>query len=195
MRLPKTAGREMSHAGINAEDPRNAGIIGHLRPGPVTLEAIVRRLTAVSKGKTDLEIRNRAEQTLKSIQSRPHRPDPPLSQSVDRAPHPWFGLGTHPDLVEALWKLDDLLPERCRWLLWGYPALVHPRSGVVFAAAFGTKGLFLRLPSEVLGNEEVKAFKILGAAPDFGSAVADWRSVRPRASVVEFGPRAYACAH
>jgi hypothetical protein len=139
----------MSHTGIKAEDPRNAGIIEYLRPGPVTRKAIVRRLAAVSKDRTDLEIRNHAAQVLRSIQGRPHRPDPPLSQPVDRAPHPWFVRGTHPDLVEALWKLDDFPPERCRWLLRGYPALVHPRSGVVFAAAIGTKGLFLRLPSEV----------------------------------------------
>ena len=183
----------MSHAGIHAEDPRNAGIIDYLRPAPVTLEVIVRRLTAASKGKTDLEIRSHAEQVLQSIQGRPHRPDAPLSQPVDRAPHPWFGLGTHPDLVEALWKLDDVLPERCRWLLWGYPALVHPQSGVVFAAAFGTKGLVLRLPSEVLGDDATTA-KILATPPDFGSALSDWRSVVPRRSAVDFATRAYAYA-
>jgi hypothetical protein len=183
----------MAHTGIKAEEPRNAGIIEYLKPGPVTLETIVRRLSAVSKGKTDLEIRSHAQQVLESIQSRPHRPDPPLSQPVDHAPHPWLGLGTRPDLVEALWKLDDLLPERCRWLLWGYPALVHPRSGVVFAVAFGTKGLFLRLPSEVLSGEEAEASGILSVPPDFGSALSDWRSVKPP-HTGDLGTRAYGYA-
>jgi hypothetical protein len=189
----------MSHAGIHAEDPRNAGIIDYLRPEPVTLERVIRSLTAASKGKTDkgkidTEIRERAAQVIQSIESKPHRPDPPVSQPVDCAPHPWFGLGTHPDLVEALWKLDDLLPERCRWLLWGYPALVHPRSGVVFAAAFGTIGIVLRLPSEVLADEDAKAPSPLSAPPNSSPALSAWRLVRLWDCLPQLGSRAYAYA-
>jgi hypothetical protein len=185
----------MSHPGINAEDPRNAGIIEYLRPAPVTLESIIRKLTAASSGKTDHEIRKRSEEVLESIRSKPHRPDPPLSQPVDRAPHPWFGLGTHPDLVEALWKLDDSLPERCRWLLWGYPALVHLRSGVVFATAMGTIGLFLRLPGRALSGADAEvASRALAAPPDRGSELSDWHLVRAWDSLAALGMRAYACA-
>ena len=69
----------MSHAGINAEDPRNAGIVEYLKPEPVTLETIARKLAAASKGKTDAEIRAQAEQMLQTIESKPHRSAPPLS--------------------------------------------------------------------------------------------------------------------
>ena len=182
----------MPHAGIDAEDPRNFGIIEYLRPQPVTLESLARKLTAASKGKTAAAVRERAEQILNSIETRPHRPNPPLSQPVDRAPHPWFGLGTHPDLVGALWKLDELLPERCRWLLWGYPALVHPRSGVVFAAAFGTIGLFLRLPPKVVGSAVAEASRT--APADFSSAASDWHLVKSQPTVFDLGPGAYNCA-
>ena len=184
--------KAMSHAGINAEDPRNAGIVGYLKPEPVTLESVVRRLGRVSEDKTDTEIRAQATQLLRTIESKPHRPAPPLSQPVEQAPHPWFGLGTHPDLIEALWKLDGSLPERCRWLLWGYPALVHPRSGVVFGVARGTIGLFLRLPEEVLADEDTKAPATVGPLPDARSALSDWRLIRQWNALAGLGMRAYA---
>ena len=184
----------MSHAGINAEDPRNAGIVEYLKPEPVTLETIARKLAAASKGKTDAEIRAQAEQMLQTIESKPHRSAPPLSQPVEQAPHPWFGLGTHPDLIEALWKLDGSLPERCRWLLWGYPALAHPRSGVVFGIARGTIGLFLRLPKEVLADEDAKTPATVSAPPDASSALSDWRLIRQWNALAGLGMRAYADA-
>ena len=184
----------MSHAGINAEDPRNAGIVEYLKPEPVTLETVARRLAAASKGKTEAEIRARAEQVLQSIESKPHRPDPPLSQPVEQAPDPWFGLGTHPDLIEALWKMDGSLPERCRWLLWGYPALVHPHSGVVFGIARGTIGLFLRLPKEVLADEDAKTPATVSALPDASAALSDWRLIRQWSALASLGARAYAGA-
>ena len=184
----------MSHTGINAEDPRNAGIVEYLKPEPLTLEAIVRKLAAASKGETDAEIRARAEQVLQSIEGKPHRPDSPVSQPVEQAPDPGFGLGTHPDLIDALWKLDGSLPEPCRWLLWGYPALVHPRSGVVFGAARGTIGLFLRLPSDILADEDAKTPATVSVPPDSGSALSDWRLIRQWSALASLGMRAYAYA-
>ena len=60
---------------------------------------------------------------------------------------PYMTLGTHPDLVERLWdQLGGRLPEPCRWVVYGRPALVHPRSGVVFGFAGGTHTYGLRLP-------------------------------------------------
>jgi hypothetical protein len=83
---------------------------------------------------------------LAKIAATPHRPPPPLSQPLDAAPDPWFGLGTHPDIIERLWRIDSALPQTCRWLVWGGPALVHPRTGVIFAVGFGTIGIVVRLP-------------------------------------------------
>ncbi len=49
-------------------------------------------------------------------------------------------LGTHPDVVDRLWDaLNAALPSDCRWLVFDSPALVHPESGVILAAAVGTQ--------------------------------------------------------
>ena len=70
---------------------------------------------------------------MQRIARGPIAPDPRVSKSLDAVSDPWYGLGTHPDVVEALWDMDDSLPQRCRWVFWGGPALVHPETGVVFA--------------------------------------------------------------
>ena len=189
----------MSHRGIDPTDARNAGIVEYFRPKPVTLESIAQKIAAISPGKSRSDIREQARQALERIESNPHRPDPPLSQPVEQAPHPWLGLGTHPDIIEPLWKLDDLLHQRCRWLLWGFPALVRPDSGVVFAAARGTIGIFLRLPPELLASDERavaqgKAKILDDAAHDIGSAGPEWRFLHSMASLAHYGMIAYSDA-
>jgi hypothetical protein len=60
---------------------------------------------------------------------------------------PDMTLGTHPDLVQRLWdELGARLPAPCRWVVYGRPALVHPRTGLVFGFAGGTHTYGLRLP-------------------------------------------------
>jgi hypothetical protein len=65
-----------------------------------------------------------------------------------------MNCGCHPDIVITLWEsINAKLPGDCRALVYGNPALVHPR-GVIFAIGMGTwHGL--RLPS-ALGAEAVK---------------------------------------
>jgi hypothetical protein len=59
----------------------------------------------------------------------------------------WLNLGTHPDLVERLWReMTVSLPEPCQWVVYGGPALVHPRTGIIFGWAGGTHTYGLRLP-------------------------------------------------
>ncbi|HEV3049937.1 MAG TPA: hypothetical protein VGX50_06500, partial [Longimicrobium sp.] len=58
-------------------------------------------------------------------------------------------LGTHPDLLDHFWYgITDGIPdaERCRRIVYGQPALVSPRSGVIFGIAGGTHYYALRLP-------------------------------------------------
>jgi len=63
---------------------------------------------------------------------------------------PYYTLGTHPDLVQRLWdELGKGLPEDCRWIVHGVPALVRPNSGVIFGFAGGTQTYALALPDEV----------------------------------------------
>jgi hypothetical protein len=177
----------MVHVGISPDDPRNAGIIEHLRPKPITIESVVANFAAIAARKSRSELEADAKRVLDLIGSKPHRPSPPLSQPIEKAPHPWFGLNTRPDIFEPLWKLDERLPQRCRGLLWGYPALVHPNSGVVFAVAIGTIGAFLRLSSDALTGEEITF-----AGPHYLSPVGpEWSRLDLRKSLLDYVQRAY----
>ncbi len=71
----------------------------------------------------------------------------PALARPDDVERPYETLGTHPDLVSRLWdELQSALPEDCRAIFYGRPALVHPTTKVVFAFATGTHTYALRLP-------------------------------------------------
>jgi hypothetical protein len=63
-------------------------------------------------------------------------------------------LGTHPDLVEYLWKLAAPLARACACVIdeRSYPLLAHPGNGVIFGLAGGTSTLALRLPEPELAE-------------------------------------------
>jgi preprotein translocase subunit Sss1 len=185
----------MPHCGVTIDDPRNAGVIAYFRPKPVTRESLLRKLTAASAGKPPSDLLNRVERVLE-LARRPSRPDPPLSQSLNEVADPWFGLGTHPDIIEALWKLDDALPQRCRWVLWGRPALVHPDTGIVFAVGFGTIGFVLRLTADILRGADPKRASVIkrgnpGQTYDIASAGPEWRFIALAPSAIEWCGAAY----
>ena len=60
-------------------------------------------------------------------------------------PQPYYNCGCHPDIVERIWDgIGVALPTDCSGLVYGTPALVHPRSAVIFALGIGTQyGLLL----------------------------------------------------
>ena len=61
-----------------------------------------------------------------------------------------LSLGTHPDLVEHLWRtLGGGLPQDCRFVFRAAPVLLRPDTGIVFGLAGGTRTLALRLPGPV----------------------------------------------
>ena len=65
---------------------------------------------------------------------------------------PYWNLGSHPDVVGMLWdKLAAALPEDCRCIVFGSPALVAPRSGILLAKAMGTQSI-LRIPREAMDD-------------------------------------------
>lgn len=89
-----------------------------------------------------LEARARAPRAVSVARAR-------ASASPESLTNPYYGLGTHPDLVERLWdELAVRLPARCRWIVYGSPVLVHPSSGIIFAFAGGTHTYALRLPAK-----------------------------------------------
>src|SRR5439155_24540456 len=62
-----------------------------------------------------------------------------------------YATNTHPDLVERFYQLGQLLPEHSLSTAYGYPVLVAPKSGVIFATATGTDVIAIRLP-DALGE-------------------------------------------
>jgi len=61
-------------------------------------------------------------------------------------PEPYMNSGSHPDIVERLWKqIGAALPEDCRCRVGRTPALAHPRTRLVFGLTMGTQ-YALRLP-------------------------------------------------
>lgn len=65
---------------------------------------------------------------------------------------PYTGAGSHPEIVERVWdEFGGSLPADCRALVYGTPALVEPRSGVVIAMAFGT-AYALRVPARSIAE-------------------------------------------
>lgn len=69
-----------------------------------------------------------------------------LAASPASVRQPYERLGVHPDLVRRLWnELTRDLPESCQWIVYHRPALVSPKSGVIFGFALGTMCYGLRL--------------------------------------------------
>ena len=61
-------------------------------------------------------------------------------QSPGDVANPWMGSGSHPDIVERVWKvLGASIPAECRAIVHGTPALVDPATGLVLAVAIGTQ--------------------------------------------------------
>ena len=83
-------------------------------------------------------------------ESRHARPGTAAVTSPEALERPYDRLGTHPDLVARLWdELGKILPQDCRAVFYGGPALIHPETGVVFGFAGGTHTYALRLPEAV----------------------------------------------
>jgi hypothetical protein len=187
----------MSHRGVAIDDSRNAGITEYFRPKPVTMDSLVGILTkTTAEGKAGAVVRSYAEKVMQRLKHGPAGPEPPLSQSLDEVADPWFGLGTHPDIIERLWKLDNTLPQNCRWVFWGKPSLVHPDTGVVFAAAFGTIGIVLRLSPEAIEAAGSQLSTVVqngkrARAFDIGPAGPEWRFVLPNAAAAQWCRAAY----
>ena len=101
----------------------------------------------------------------------------PACAAPDSYPDPYMELGSHPEIVERVWdQLGGALPVNCRCIVYGTPALVAPRSGIVLAVAFGTQyGLRLleRTVAEALkaGARTVEFNGKVDIQREFGS---DW---------------------
>jgi hypothetical protein len=184
------------HVGVAPDDPRNRAPIAYFKPKPVTADSARASLRQALPHATDGDVEARVERLLQKIATGPIKSDPPLSQSLAEVDDPWYGLGTHPDIIEHMWKLDDTLPRSCRWVFWGGPALVHPQTGVVFAVGFGTIGYVMRLPPHVLAQAmPEQASQVVRRNPtykfDISAGGPEWRFVTTRAPEAEWCRAAY----
>lgn len=171
------------HRGVAATDPRNAGPIAYFRPKKPTREQLLARFEPYYRTRGPAALAAKVEALQAAIEKGPVRPDPPLCQPLETVADPVNGLGTHPDIVFHMWKLDSGLPTSCRYVFFGGPALVHPETGVVFAVGYGTVGYVLRLPPDILataGPEQLKVvFNLAPHLPSFDISDAGpaWRFV------------------
>ena len=81
----------------------------------------------------------------------------------DSVADPYLRQGCHPDIVQRVWdELGAGLPVECRCLIYGTPALVQDRTGVVIAICNGTQ------------------YNLRLTADDFRDAIARGASTRTR---------------
>lgn len=63
-----------------------------------------------------------------------------LIASPDSEKYPCLTQGSHPDIVQRVWdELGAILPRECRCLIYGTPALIHDKTGIVLAICNGTQ--------------------------------------------------------
>jgi hypothetical protein len=64
----------------------------------------------------------------------------PALAAPDSVPDPYLCQGSHPDIVQRVWdELGAAIPARCRCLIYGTPALIHDRTGIIIAICNGTQ--------------------------------------------------------
>src|SRR5215467_14255635 len=134
----------MAHCGVSLEHPDNAGVIARLSKPHVIEDrpGLIRKLEELQQKQP----RAAVERVL--FRLRNNMPDPPISASESPESVNPMGLGTHPDIVERLWKIGRNLPADCAWVAFRRSILAHPATGIIFGLGIGTLGYALRLPPE-----------------------------------------------
>jgi len=108
-------------------------------------------------------------------------PRPLLERPGTTTVDPYYGAGSHPDVVARVWEeLGGALPEDCRGLVLHRPVLLRADSGAILSIALGTT-YALRVPSEhraealAKGAEQVHRYglggEVLDVSREFGP---DW---------------------
>ncbi len=94
----------------------------------------------------DLDISRPMNEAVLRYLGRNKGKDVPPIAHPDSVFDPYYEQGSHPEIVKHVWdSIGASLPEDCRYLIYGTPALAHPKTGIIFAFCCGTT-YCLRLP-------------------------------------------------
>ena len=85
--------------------------------------------TVNSRNQGVLKYLSRGEKSLNEVIAAP-----------DSVRDPYLCQGSHPDIVQRVWdELGAILPKKSRCLVYGTPAIVHDRTGIVIVICNGTQ--------------------------------------------------------
>jgi hypothetical protein len=192
----------MVHCGVSLEHPDNAAMIARLTK-PYAIEdrpGLIRKLEELQGKHPSAAV----ERVL--FRLRNNIPDLPVPASESPDSVNPMGLGTHPDIVERLWKIGRGLPTDCAWAAFRRPVLAHAATGIIFGLGISTLGYALRLPPDLAREAQAsgaqQARSGLGAQKDETYSLSDygadwwfgrWREDEDRhwsqAAYVYFGAR------
>jgi hypothetical protein len=140
----------MAHCGVSLEHPDNAGVIARL-----TAPHVVKDLPGLIRTLEQLQAKRPSGAIERALfRLRNNIPDPPAPASEPPESVNAMGLGTHPDIVERLWRIGRKLPTDCAWVAFRRPVLAHAATGIIFGLGIGTLGYALRLPPEYIGEAQ-----------------------------------------
>jgi hypothetical protein len=126
----------MVHCGVSLEHPDNAAMIARLTK-PYAIEdrpGLIRKLEELQGKHPSAAV----ERVL--FRLRNNIPDLPVPASESPDSVNPMGLGTHPDIVERLWKIGRGLPTDCAWAAFRRPVLAHAATGIIFGLGISTLG-------------------------------------------------------
>jgi hypothetical protein len=192
----------MAHCGVSLEHSDNAGVIARMTAPHVIKDrpGLIRKLEELQARKPNAAI----DRVL--FRLRNNIPDPPIPASESPQNVNPIGLGTHPDIVERLWKIGRELPTDCAWVAFRRPVPAHSATGIIFGLGIGTLGYALRLPPEYvreaqasgaqqtrsgLGAKKDETYSLTNYGPDwwFGRWGEDEDRRWSQAAYVHFGAR------
>jgi hypothetical protein len=137
----------MAHVGIAVDHPANAQVIARMSsPRVVDRAALMRAIEARLERSYSAVLAD----SLKRLRAHdPAAPEPQRLPSQAPGTVDIMSLGTHPDIVDMLWKIGHSLPTDCAWVAYRQPVLAHSQTGVIFGLGVGTLGYGLRLPPDL----------------------------------------------
>jgi hypothetical protein len=154
------------------------------------LSSIVRRVISMNRQTPVDEYHPANSEVLSYLRS--HALERP-KWALDKVAVP-YETHARDDLEEHLYELGGSLPEYSEGLSYGFPILVHPKGGIIFALATDTNTTAIRLPKDARrdalasGAVELMHYKTVGlpesslSARDIGS---DWVLVNAYGPVEE----------